>query len=198
LTTGRTNTKGFTLIELLVVIAIIAILAAILFPVFAKARAKARQASCVSNMKQMTMGIIQYADDHDGYGPSHGPCGRLPDIRWLTRMGGYMPEGDSSIWACPEGYAGYYLPKYRGGPNCPAPAYQPALWRVYAPRHPEKVMMVGEAGGSAGTPALFIYPRAGSLPAHASLNNVGFVDGHVKGLTPGAMEADQSWFSYEY
>ncbi len=57
--------KGFTLIELLVVIAIIAILAAILFPVFARAREKARQASCLSNTKQMGLAVMQYAQDYD-------------------------------------------------------------------------------------------------------------------------------------
>jgi len=57
--------RGFTLIELLVVIAIIAILAAILFPVFARAREKARQASCQSNIKQAMLGIIMYQQDYD-------------------------------------------------------------------------------------------------------------------------------------
>lgn len=57
--------RGFTLIELLVVIAIIAILAAILFPVFARAREKARQASCLSNVKQLCLAILQYTQDYD-------------------------------------------------------------------------------------------------------------------------------------
>jgi prepilin-type N-terminal cleavage/methylation domain-containing protein/prepilin-type processing-associated H-X9-DG protein len=61
--------RGFTLIELLVVIAIIAILAAILFPVFPRAREKARQASCQSNLKQLALGMRMYVDDHDEWFP---------------------------------------------------------------------------------------------------------------------------------
>jgi len=57
--------KGFTLIELLVVIAIIAIVAAILFPVFARARAKGRAATCLSNVRQLSMALYMYAEDHD-------------------------------------------------------------------------------------------------------------------------------------
>src|SRR5690554_3954884 len=63
------RTGGFTLIELLVVIAIIAILAAILFPVFAQARAKARQTACMSNMKQLGTALLMYAQDYDNVMP---------------------------------------------------------------------------------------------------------------------------------
>jgi prepilin-type N-terminal cleavage/methylation domain-containing protein/prepilin-type processing-associated H-X9-DG protein len=66
------HSGGFTLIELLVVIAIIAILAAILFPVFARARAKARQTSCLSNVKQIGLGLMMYAQDYDETYPTTG------------------------------------------------------------------------------------------------------------------------------
>jgi prepilin-type N-terminal cleavage/methylation domain-containing protein/prepilin-type processing-associated H-X9-DG protein len=66
-TSRRRNQEGFTLIELLVVIAIIAILAAILFPVFAAARESARQTKCLSNLKQISLAILMYVDDNDNY-----------------------------------------------------------------------------------------------------------------------------------
>src|SRR5262245_3304503 len=62
--------SAFTLIELLVVIAIIAILAAILFPVFAQAREKARQATCMSNLKQLGVGVMMYVQDYEGTYPN--------------------------------------------------------------------------------------------------------------------------------
>ena len=71
--------RGFTLIELLVVIAIIAILAAILFPVFARAREKARETTCTSNLKQLALGMIMYISDYDqkypGQDIAHYPGG---------------------------------------------------------------------------------------------------------------------------
>jgi prepilin-type N-terminal cleavage/methylation domain-containing protein/prepilin-type processing-associated H-X9-DG protein len=77
------NRKGFTLIELLVVIAIIAILAAILFPVFARAREQARKSSCTSNMKQITLGMLMYTQDYDEMFPAGKPdCSHGPFNAW--------------------------------------------------------------------------------------------------------------------
>src|SRR5918997_5886985 len=76
--------SAFTLIELLVVIAIIAILAAILFPVFAQARDKARQASCLSNQKQMGLAWMQYAQDYDEM-----------VVPWSTNG---FSSGDAFVW----------------------------------------------------------------------------------------------------
>src|SRR5436305_9155163 len=83
----RTRRPAFTLIELLVVIAIIAILAAILFPVFAQARESARQTSCLSNTKQLNLGILQYVQDYDEKFPlwiydTIGPQRDTPDRPW--------------------------------------------------------------------------------------------------------------------
>jgi len=109
---------GFTLIELLVVIAIIAILAAILFPVFAKAREKARQVSCTSNLKQLGLAIMQYSQDYDEVYPDKGMAywqswgtGWAP---WQVSIAPYVKNGahsgsatgdtnyKGSVFACPS------------------------------------------------------------------------------------------------
>ena len=96
--------RGFTLIELLVVIAIIAILAAILFPVFAKAREKARQASCLSNLKQLTLGMMQYCQDYDERFPltnwTEGNNGIASSNRWW--IGIYPYVKNTQVYACPS------------------------------------------------------------------------------------------------
>jgi prepilin-type N-terminal cleavage/methylation domain-containing protein/prepilin-type processing-associated H-X9-DG protein len=92
--------KGFTLIELLVVIAIIAILAAILFPVFAKAREKARQITCSSNMKQIGLAMIQYVQDYDENYPlntfnwQYTVDATQANAEWNTVIAPYIKAGD--------------------------------------------------------------------------------------------------------
>jgi prepilin-type N-terminal cleavage/methylation domain-containing protein/prepilin-type processing-associated H-X9-DG protein len=103
--------QGFTLIELLVVIAIIAILAAILFPVFAQARAKARQTACLSNIKQLGTGLMMYAQDYDETLPLNDYIGNglAPLLGWRDPRAGdswcsgiYPYVKNLPIYVCPE------------------------------------------------------------------------------------------------
>jgi len=95
------RTNGFTLIELLVVIAIIAILAAILFPVFARAREKARQTACVSNLKQLGLAWLQYVQDYDETCPV-GASGAQPGRGegWAPQLYAYVKS--KNVFTCPD------------------------------------------------------------------------------------------------
>ncbi len=96
--TAKQPRLGFTLIELLVVIAIIAILAAILFPVFAKAREKARQISCVSNLRQIGLGILQYTQDNDEVYPQTNVGANVDN--WAQDAYPYVKSAD--VFKCPD------------------------------------------------------------------------------------------------
>ncbi len=102
-----TGKNGFTLIELLVVIAIIAILAAILFPVFGRARENARRSSCQSNLKQIGLGITQYAQDYDETLPPAFFQNATTFFGWDTLTAAYMGSkvqkgGSEGIFKCPS------------------------------------------------------------------------------------------------
>jgi prepilin-type N-terminal cleavage/methylation domain-containing protein/prepilin-type processing-associated H-X9-DG protein len=118
---------GFTLIELLVVIALIAVLAAILFPVFSAARGKARQVVCLSNVRQLTSAMIQYASDYDSMLP------------YVVRYGEVTSWGNQFQWAAQNGYPGgpyYWVWAYRIYPYhknwqiymCPSANYARQYW----------------------------------------------------------------------
>ncbi len=94
------TTGGFTLIELLVVIAIIAILAAILFPVFAQAREKARQTACLSNTKQIGNALLMYNQDYDEVLPPAGNAGTVQPNRFQHYLHPYLKS--LQVWVCPS------------------------------------------------------------------------------------------------
>src|SRR5437763_9997687 len=102
---GRSRTRtAFTLIELLVVIAIIAILAAILFPVFAQARDRARASACISNERQIGTALMMYVQDYDEILPSpdhatDGPSS-LSDPKWMDRI--YPFVKNEQLYNCPS------------------------------------------------------------------------------------------------
>jgi prepilin-type N-terminal cleavage/methylation domain-containing protein len=98
----RNRRTAFTLIELLVVIAIIAILAAILFPVFAQAREKARQATCISNMRQLSLGVMMYVQDYDEMYPmtANYNDGSVTPTIWSEMIQPYVKN--EGIYKCPS------------------------------------------------------------------------------------------------
>lgn len=99
----RTKKSGFTLIELLVVIAIIAILAAILFPVFAQAREKARNSACMSNQKQIGNAMLQYAGDWDeGYPTYNSPGLWVTPLKGILKLAKNKSETGSNVFKCPS------------------------------------------------------------------------------------------------
>jgi len=122
----RVARRGFTLIELLVVIAIIAILASILFPVFARARENARRTSCASNLRQMGLAMMQYTQDYDEsypYASSGGMGANPPGGGWSlgTDSDGFYIWGwpqllypyhkSLQVMDCPSGVSDYQLAK---------------------------------------------------------------------------------------
>lgn len=204
---------GFTLIELLVVIAIIAIIAAILFPVFAQAREKARQITCVSNLKQIGLAIIQYTQDYDEMLP---PRANTYPGNWKNLVNAYAKA--TGVFACPSNQeaqetdfdASGIPPSYslNTDENCGDPIDQPFLDPNPAPSHqtvsiaslaqPSSTIGVVEDTGPtsdfritsgsgywSSPPGEYNYFNGLLMFAgHNDVANFAFMDGHVKGMKP--------------
>jgi len=166
----RNRSNGFTLIELLVVIAIIAILAAILFPVFAKAREKARQASCQSNERQVGLAILQYVQDYD----EHFPCGEQVTgnngagggIGWAGTTQNYIKS--TGVFKCPDDSTatnGLFVPdSYAANSNLIGAAAGGALASLGAPAGTVMVVEI------TGVQADLSDPTEGTLSAGRAYN----------------------------
>lgn len=192
---NQSRRSGFTLIELLVVIAIIALLAAILFPVFARARENARRASCQSNLKQIGLGLLQYTQDYDERYPKNltgGPAGAFGAeivgdsgaYAWYQQIHPYIKS--TQLFNCPSSAAPAI--KYSGTYSLnTAYGYATQFWR-------------GKLAQEAGLPASAI-PAVATTPMvvdstyyvvrpdpsvarqvdrHLETFNMAYADGHVK------------------
>jgi len=184
--------RAFTLIELLVVIAIIAILAAILFPVFARAREKARQASCASNLKQIALAERMYEQDYDGRG-SVNHCGVQVNGRWWEWWSALQPYTKNwNVFRCPSSsiniYNGVNYGKRGCGDSPLSGENSNAMWYgdiVGLPAPAETIQFAdwGTGNGHRLCPhwhqgATYVgYPHA---YLHNDGSNYAFYDGHVK------------------
>jgi len=180
--------RGFTLIELLVVIAIIAILAAILFPVFARAREKARQTSCLSNVKQLALASLMYAQDYDEKPIPYYIGGSYLYTYDDTYHGGMwykliMPyTKNEQILDCPSYSHKRGSDQYSGHTS----GYS---WSRYCNENdsladietPSETMMTGDVGGTGNYRFYYkAYPTTYVAPRHNEGANVGLWDGHAK------------------
>jgi prepilin-type N-terminal cleavage/methylation domain-containing protein/prepilin-type processing-associated H-X9-DG protein len=206
-TTRRTS--GFTLIELLVVIAIIAILAAILFPVFARARENARRASCQSNLKQIGLGIIQYSQDYDELTIASRTDGTI-NMSWPIMMQPYVKS--TQLFKCPSNTRTNWMEQTNdtvansyvangdneaggdttnfGASNTPgqsrrAVQYAPPGLSLSEFNNPATTIIIHEHNRDSGS------NRSREISAlvfqnHLGMSNFLFMDGHVKALKPTA------------
>jgi len=203
--TAAARPRGFTLIELLVVIAIIAILAAILFPVFAQAREKARQTNCISNLKNISTAVLMYIQDYDEnmpfYETTPPPVATATNRNfWFVQINPYLKA--NKIYSCPSLSVGSttfeLMPNRVAGygvnagahvfPNYTDPAISYAAFTT-----PAGVLMMCDSAfqdptvGSSGYPVVYCPLRTvagvtnGAVASrHFDGASVAFLDGHVK------------------
>jgi prepilin-type N-terminal cleavage/methylation domain-containing protein/prepilin-type processing-associated H-X9-DG protein len=194
--------RGFTLIELLVVIAIIAILASILFPVFARARENARRSSCQSNLKQIGLGVRQYVQDYDERFPQSGSA-PLPNPElvtgWAYTLQPYLKS--EQIFQCPSdtGAAPTQATLQERAVNIGFTDY----WYNFnlgdgasdsSVEYPSNVLLNGDGSGilSSSASSYTVASPNGVPERHFDGANYAFVDGHVKWLKPSAVLSGNS------
>ncbi len=205
------NKFGFTLIELLVVIAIIAILAAILFPVFARARENARRTSCLSNAKQLGLAVLQYTQDYDERPPASYDAGT--NFIWPQMIEPYVKS--NQLFFCPSdsdhttayaasagnisyGWNWYYL-------TADVANYNKGGVSLAAIESVSETVMLGDSrskytDGVTANPNAYIIGVPSilapnyMLPArHLEGDNICFVDGHAKWFkVPGVLNKDDA------
>ncbi|MEI6501104.1 MAG: prepilin-type N-terminal cleavage/methylation domain-containing protein [Armatimonadota bacterium] len=202
-----TKTAGFTLIELLVVIAIISILASILFPVFARAREKGRQAACISNLRQIGLSITMYAQDAD----EMMTAGRMGTQYWHDLI--YPYTHNKQIYVCPsrkDCLIGYAVNNLVCG-QAEGAMFDPAVKILVMDIPPEGIGSNGTNRGNEwwcnsvsgiGTP---LPPPSGTSDGdnsfkHASQPerhndgiNVGYADGHTKWARESQLDQTYMW-----
>jgi len=206
--------RGFTLIELLVVIAIIAILAAILFPVFARAREKARQTSCLSNLKQVAQAELMYEADNDEnmagvYQPTVGTASNPRRYTWIDMLMPYVKN--QQVWVCPSTLNPYRQDSSNplwhegsyGANLTPVQKSAPGGSRCYSNGRPVEQVTASECLMAMDTPngEEAVYWQSGQAYNIADIHNGGcnvcFFDGHAKFLPLGTLrdpsQAQQLW-----
>jgi len=202
------RSSGFTLIELLVVIAIIAILAAILFPVFATAREKARSAACVSNLDQLSLAMLQYVQDYNEHYPYSISTNWTPagSSDWSTAIWPYVKS--SGVYMCPDdlsqtgpGWVPYNGATYNavfGGGGSPSYGINdnafPASWETSAPYNglvttmseiykPDQLVLFADSAPDSGNPQDLVEWNA-NLPTTWGPTDNNLSAGGCPGATP--------------
>ncbi len=195
--------RGFTLIELLVVIAIISILAAMLFPVFATARAKGRQVSCLSNLRQLGMAMTLYYEDYNGL---------YPASNWATNASPPVPPFDVSTGGLYSYLRNKAVYSCMSDPDAPKKllSYEMNAWLMSLPEasvdDPSGTVILLDALVNDSSfvvpdcdededPAVTVYDRDSDEPptgdamnpTHLDQTDVLFADGHVTSVHPGQL-----------
>ncbi len=206
---GTKRGSGFTLIELLVVIAIIAILAAILFPVFMQAKESGRRAACVSNLKQCTYTIMGYCDDNNGKYPDPMDWANINicfNGGWCRRLSSYASGSvrhPVAMWFCPSNT--YWLleklPTYRDADGYPYAMGYAGFWNQSKYQWPiskwkfardgdvndRHYLVIGDLTYENVDDRNWVHYRNHSNGKEVAGGNFAYADGHVKWSTSGQL-----------